>query len=60
MSTEPFDPQKRHYEIEYDDERKAIVCTRCGKILEERERTDTMLFLGGIFVKQNLPCEAQA
>jgi hypothetical protein len=53
---EEFDPAKRHLELDYDDERKAVICTRCNKVLEERPFSDHMMMVGAIFIKKNLPC----
>lgn len=52
---EEIDFTKRHYELDRDDTK--VWCTRCGKIVEERDfLPDYTMFLGGVFIKKNLPC----
>ena len=48
--------KEEHKSLEKDD--KKVWCSHCGKVVEERsEIPDYALFMGSIWIKQNLPCK---
>lgn len=54
-----YDYKKSHFLL---DKRKTVggvevFCTHCKKILEKRDSfPDYGMFMGGVWIKQNLPC----
>ena len=57
-SREEKDFTKRHYKLDHDD--KKVWCVRCKKVVEERGNLpDYSMFMGEVWIKQNLPCKKQ-
>lgn len=60
MSNRPdeFNKSKRHWELEKSGD-EDVICSRCKKVLEHREGglPDYIGFMGGVLIKQNLPCK---
>lgn len=55
-----YDYKKEHKELTFVDG-KGVVCTHCDKTVEEREQLpDYGVFMGSVWIKQNLPCEPYA
>lgn len=51
-----YDYKKEHKEL--DREGGRVFCSYCGKTLEEREKLpDYSMFMGSVWIKQNLPCK---
>ncbi len=61
-STDEFNPEERHLELD-TDESGNVICTRCKKVLEERTTalsvTD-MVFGQYRYIRENLPCKTDA
>lgn len=50
-----FDYKKEHYKLDHDG--KKVWCVHCKKVVEERDNLpDYALFMGCVWIKQNLPC----
>jgi len=50
-----FDYTKEHKVLDSDDTH--IFCPHCGKTVEERPMPDYGVFMGPVWIKQNLPCK---
>lgn len=50
-----YDHTKEHKELDHESGR--IFCPHCGKTVEERDMPDYGVFMGPVWIKQNLPCK---
>lgn len=50
-----YDHTKEHKELDHDDTH--IFCPHCGKTVEDRPMPDYGVFMGAVWIKQNLPCK---
>jgi hypothetical protein len=58
MFPRTYDHKLEHKELDFDESKGGVVCTHCGKLVEKRESLpDYGVFMGGVWAKQNLPCQ---
>lgn len=55
FSQRTYDYKQEHKELDHEPGR--IFCPHCGKTVEERDMPDYGMFMGGVWIKQNLPCK---
>lgn len=59
MNERTWDYKKEHYMLERSPDNTKAICSHCKAVVEDRPDglPDYSIFLGGVWIKQNLPCK---
>lgn len=57
FSERTYDYKKEHKELDHNS-KQGVFCPHCGKTIDDREELpDYGMFMGGVWIKDNLPCK---